>query len=125
MVQDEEEIRQLQQTWLRAAEQGDVDLVASLMADDVVFLRAGQPPIHGRAEFMKLQKEIASMRMEAKSEVREISVYGGRAHCWSFLSVTMTTPEGKTMRRAGDVLTLFRKESDGRWVVYRDANLLA
>jgi len=35
----------------------------------------------------------------------------------------MTPPGGKPIRRAGDVLSVLRKEN-GAWVIYRDANLL-
>ena len=37
-----------------------------------------------------------------------------------------TTPlqGGVTTRREGNVLSVFRKEPDGRWVLFRDANLL-
>jgi ketosteroid isomerase-like protein len=39
--------------------------------------------------------------------------------------VTATPTEGgDAMRRAGPVLSVFRKEPDGRWVLFRDANLL-
>ena len=44
-MQDEEQaIRELVATWLRASKAGDTDKVLSLMADDVVFLVAGHPP---------------------------------------------------------------------------------
>ena len=40
--------------------------------------------------------------------------------------MTATPPEGgDAMRRAGPVLSVFRREPDGRWVLFRDANLLA
>jgi len=31
---------------------------------------------------------------------------------------------GSIMRRSGYTLTILRKEPDGRWVLYRDANTL-
>ena len=37
----------------------------------------------------------------------------------------MTPLQGGTpMRRSGYTLTLFRKEPDGRWVLFRDANMV-
>jgi hypothetical protein len=45
MQSDEQEIRQLVATWMEATKAGDADTVLSLMADDVVFLVAGQPPM--------------------------------------------------------------------------------
>jgi uncharacterized protein (TIGR02246 family) len=37
-------IRELIATWMRASMAGDVDTILSLMADDVVFMVAGQEP---------------------------------------------------------------------------------
>jgi ketosteroid isomerase-like protein len=41
------------------------------------------------------------------------------------LRVEVTPPGGPTVVRSGYTLTVLRKESDGRWVIARDANLLA
>jgi uncharacterized protein (TIGR02246 family) len=41
MSDDERQIRQLVATWMAATRAGDLDTVLSLMAEDVVFLRAG------------------------------------------------------------------------------------
>jgi hypothetical protein len=35
------------------------------------------------------------------------------------------TPAGETVARSGYTLTVLRKERYGRWVIARDANLLA
>ena len=40
------------------------------------------------------------------------------------LRVSMTAPYGKTMNHRGYVLTILRKNQNGQWVIYRDANLL-
>lgn len=50
MQNDEQEIRQLVSTWMAASKAGDVEKVLSLMADDVVFLVPGQPPMR-KADF--------------------------------------------------------------------------
>jgi ketosteroid isomerase-like protein len=39
--------------------------------------------------------------------------------------MTVTPPNGDAMRRTGYMLTILRKESDGRWRITRDADLLA
>ena len=51
MQSDESEIRQLVATWMTATKAGDIETVLSLMADDVVFLIAGQPPMIGKSAF--------------------------------------------------------------------------
>jgi uncharacterized protein (TIGR02246 family) len=55
MRSDEEAIRQLVATWMAATKAGDIDTVLSLMAGDVVFLVAGQPPMIGKARFAAAQ----------------------------------------------------------------------
>jgi ketosteroid isomerase-like protein len=37
----------------------------------------------------------------------------------------VTPPGGDPQHRAGDTLTILRKEADGRWRLARDANLLS
>jgi uncharacterized protein (TIGR02246 family) len=49
MHSDEQEIRQLVATWIAATKAGDIETVLSLMADDVVFLLPGQPPMMGKS----------------------------------------------------------------------------
>jgi ketosteroid isomerase-like protein len=40
------------------------------------------------------------------------------------LTITITPPDGKDIRRAGYVLSILRKNPDGKWVLVRDANVL-
>jgi uncharacterized protein (TIGR02246 family) len=123
---DKRIIREVIATWMRASADGDLERVLSLMAEDVVFLVAGQPPMRGREAFAAASRKMAGrVRFEGKSDIQEIHVAGDYAFCWSQLAVTATPAEGgDAMRRAGPVLSVFRKEPDGRWVLFRDANLL-
>jgi uncharacterized protein (TIGR02246 family) len=123
MSDDERAIRALIDTWMAASVAGDTAKVLSLMADDVVFLTAGQKPF-GKAEFAANASELQNVRIEGKSEIQEIEVAGSWAWCRNQLTVVMTPPDGKPARRSGPVLTIFRKNPDGRWMLARDANLL-
>jgi len=127
MRDDEQAIRDLSATWLRAAAAGDLSLMLSLMAEDVVFLMPGRPAIRGKDEFAALHKAAGNQfRIQAHSEFGELMVHGDWAHCWCRLSVTMTPVQGgAAVRRSGHTLTILRKQSDGAWVVARDANMLA
>jgi uncharacterized protein (TIGR02246 family) len=127
MADDKEQIRDLIDSWTRASAAGDTSKILSLMAEDAVFLRAEHPSMLGREAFAaQFQKAIEQVRIEATSNIQEIEVSGDMAYCWNELSVTMTPLKGGTpMRHAGPVLTIFRKKADGRWVLSRDANLLA
>ena len=121
MTEDENAIRKLVATWLESG--GDLSRVKSLMADDVVFLTPGGQ-IRGRAAYAEAQKGMAGMKVEARGAIKEVKVFGDWAYCWNELDVTVTPPGGAPVRRVGPVLSLLHRESSGRWVIYRDANLL-
>ena len=124
MSDDERQIRQVVATWMAATRAGDLETVLSLMADDVVFLRAGHPAMIGKAAFAAATAAPAgSPRFDGTSEIQEIQVLGDWAFMWSKLTVAVTPPTGSSMRLAGPVLSVLRREG-GRWVLARDANML-
>ena len=127
MNPDQQAIRQLIATWLRATADGDVEQVLSLMSPDVVFLVAGQAPMRGRDAFgASLRALLRTHRIESASEVEEVDVAGDIAYCRTHLSVTVHARDGGApVRRAGNTLSILRKGGDGRWLLTRDANLLA
>jgi len=127
MQDDEQEIRDLVSAWMAATRAGDVDTVLKLMAEDVVFLVPGQAPMR-KADFAAAAKAQAAGRapkFDGTSEIQEIKVLGDWAFMWTRLAVVATPPDGSPpMKRAGHTLTVLKKE-EGRWVLARDANLLA
>lgn len=127
MNQDEQDIRKLVETWLAATQAGDVPAVLSLMSDDAMFLSAGQPPMVGREAFARgLTKVLSENVIESTGEIAEVVVNGDLAYCRTKLSVIITSKHGQLpMLRSGDTLSILRKEADGRWVLTRDANMLA
>ena len=125
MSPDENAIRELIDTWLRASKAGDSEVVLSLMAEDVVFLQPGQPPMRGRSGFAAAQKAMSGVDIDASSEIQEIRILGDWAYCWNRLTVVVSPRNGgASIKRAGDVLSLLQKQS-GRWVIVRDANMLS
>ncbi len=126
MDTDEQAIRHLIDTWLRATREGDVDTVLDLMTPDVVFLVAGQPAMQGREAFEKvLRGMLSSHGIDSSSEIEEVCVAGDFAYCRTRLSVTVTSKHGATpMQRTGHTLSILRKSQDGKWQLARDANLL-
>lgn len=125
MHADEEAIRQLVATWLDASRAGDTDKVLSLMTDDVVFLTPGQPPMRGKAAFVASQSSGKGFDIDARGEVEEIRVLGDWAWMWTRLTVTMTPRGGgPPVERAGNTLSVLNKQA-GRWMIARDANMLA
>lgn len=127
MSTDEQAIRQLVERWIGATREGDVDAVLKLMAPDVLFLVAGQPPMQGREAFARsLNAVLADNVIDSVSQIDEIVVSGDLAYCRTRLSVTVTSKHGKLpLQRTGHTLSILRKGSDGLWQLTRDANMLA
>ncbi|OWW18076.1 SgcJ/EcaC family oxidoreductase [Noviherbaspirillum denitrificans] len=127
MSNDEQEIRQLVSTWMAATKAGDVEKVLSLMSDDVVFLVPGQPVMH-KSDFAATARARAGAnapQIDGSSEIQEIKVLGDWAFIWTKLTVKVTPPGStQSMTRAGHTLTILNKQN-GKWVLARDANLLA
>jgi uncharacterized protein (TIGR02246 family) len=127
MTADERAIRDVVALWHRATAAGDVDSVLGLMAEDGVFLVAGHPPIQGRDAFSAgLRKLLAGHRVESTAKVNEVEISGTLAYCWADLTVrVIPSGGGSPTVRAGSTLSIFRKPADDKWVLARDANLLA
>ncbi len=128
MQRDEQEICELVSTWMTATKAGDIDTVLSLMAEDVVFLLPGRPPMIGKAAFASAAKGRVGEegpRFDDTSEIQEIKVLGDWAFMWTKLSVVVIPPGGApSMTRAGHTLSILKK-IDGKWLLARDANMLA
>jgi len=121
-----QQIRDVISTWMSATAAGDLSQVLDLMTEDVVFLLPGQPPMRGRDAFAAaFRSALEHVRMKGTADIQEIRIAGDQAYCWNHLTLNITPLRGgPPKRRAGHVLSVFRKESDGRWRLCRDANLL-
>ncbi len=120
---DEQAIRDLISTWMAATKAGDQATVLSLMTDDVVFMVPGQQPF-GKEAFAAASRGMQGVEFAGTSEVIELQVIGDWAWIRTRLRVVITPPGGKQMARSGYTLSVLRKQSDGRWLLARDANLL-
>jgi len=117
---EETKIRDVIDRWHRATRAADLDAVLKLIADDAVFLTPGQPPMTKDAFAAAFKSWSLNASIDTRQDIKEIHVTSDHAHCWSHVTVTM---DGKT--RSGDVLTIFRQNAEGAWVLSRDANLLS
>jgi len=126
MSPDEQAIRTLVATWIAASAADDRERVLGLMAEDVVFLVAGQPPMRGRAAFAAAQQALEGFKIDATAEIQEVRVFGDWAYCWNKLQVAIAPPDGRApVKRAGHVLSILNKQAGGNWVIVRDANMLS
>ena len=122
----ERAIREVHSTWIDAVNAGDLVCLLSLMADDVVFLNPGQAPF-GRDGFSPgFSAAHQQARINCISELEDVVVVGEVAYTLSrdWLSVTPRAG-GDAMQLAGHRITVYRKETDGRWLLARDAHMLS
>ena len=120
-------IREIVETWHRATAAGDLTRILSLMAEDAVFLVPERPPMRGRQAFERAFATLVDTHtITSKAQVREIVTSGDLAYAWTDLNVTITPRGGsQPVERSGPTLSIFRRQPDGRWLLVRDANMLA
>jgi len=125
MTNDEQAIRDLVATWMKASASGDLPTLLELMSDDVVFLTPGREPF-GRKDFeARFQSMQGQVSLKGSSAVQEVHVNGDMAYCRTTLTITMTSSTtGESKERSGHTLSVLRKNSSGNSVIERDANLV-
>ena|ERR1043166_163103 len=124
MKPDEQAIRELVEAWMTASKSGDLATVLSLMADDVIFMVPGKEPF-GKEAFAASSKTMKDVSFEGRSDIQELEVLGEWAWMRNRLEVTVTLPNNaKPTVLSGYTLTIFHRNSNGSWVIARDANLL-
>ena len=123
MTDDERAIRELVETWMRASKAGDTATVLDLMSDDVLFMTPGREPF-GKEHFRDSSESMRDIDIDGQAETLEVEVLADTAWIRNRLEMVMTPEGGEPMRRSGYTLTILKKGGDGRWRLFRDANLL-
>ena len=118
---DEQQLRQMIDTWLEASKAHDVQTLLNLLADDVLFITPGKEPF-GKEAFAAGNEQLPDM--EPAIDIREIEVIGDWAWMRSFLQVSFMQPGKDPVRHSGHILTILWKRPDGQWVIKRDANFV-
>ena len=125
MRPDELAIRELHSIWIDAVNAGDLARLLTLMADDVVFLNPGEEGL-GRDGFSaKFSAAHQQLRICCVSELMDVVVVGEVAYTLSRDSLSVSPRGGEESWLAGDRMTIYRKQPDGRWLLARDANVLS
>ena len=126
MNPDERAIRSAVQGWMQASADGDLPRVLALMDDDVVFIAPGRPPMRGKEAFAAASEAMdGKIRATGTSDIQEVRVFGDWAYVWTQLAITMHPADGRPpTRRSGPGLSVWRKTPGGKWVIFRDANMI-
>ena len=112
---------------MAAVSAGEPTRAEPFLAEDVCYLLSGEPPMRGRAAFLQaVEALLAHCAIAAELEIRELQLMGDFAYCLNWLTLTLQPRNDEQPRkRSGYTLTLLRREPDGRWVIFRNANLIA
>ena len=121
---EEQAIRDLIDTWMRASRDGDTATVLSLMTDDVVFMVPGREPF-GKEAFAAASEGMKNVTIDGRARIVELQILGDSAYLRNHIDITTTPAGGSPTHRSGYTLTILRKQPDGRWLLARDANLVA
>src|SRR4051794_19375063 len=126
MAQDEREIRELHATWINAVNAVDLLRLLTLRTDDVVFLNPGQAPLGQDGFSSNFSAAHQQVRIRCSSELEEVVVIGEIAYTWSRDALSVTPRAGgEATQLAGHRITVYRKQTDGRWLLARDAHTLS
>ncbi len=123
MTGEEQAIHDLIAAWIAASKAGDTEAVLALIHEDALFHVPGVKPF-GKAAFAAASDQMKQMRFEGESDVLEVEICGDWAWCRTHLRLTMTAVDEKPVRRSGYTLSVLRKSPQGKWLLFRDANLL-
>jgi uncharacterized protein (TIGR02246 family) len=121
---DEQQIREWQAKWMEASRAGDVAALLDMLAPDALFLTVGNEPMTRDDFAARAGAARGKVKIEGRPEIRELTVLGDTAICWSYLAIAITPEGAPAMNRAGNILSIFRRGADGKWLLWRDANLL-
>ena len=121
-------IRALGDEMTAAFNSNDAAAVAAAYADDAVMMDPNQAAIEGKqaiqAAYEARSKENASesVTLAFAFTPREIQVAGDWAYDRGNYTVTVTPKSGKPMERSNKYLTIYKRQSDGSWKIYRDTS---
>lgn len=126
MTSDEQAIRAIHATWIAAVNAGDLAELQELMTPDAVFMNPGHASV-GPQEFPAgFKRAQHQFQVRCVSEPRDVTISGDLAVVCSRDALSLMPREGgAALEMAGDRLTVYRREADGRWRLARDAHTLA
>ena len=125
MTPGEKELREALAAWLRATDADDLPTLAGLVAPDAVFLAPGRAPVEGRAAWAA-SHEPRPGGVQFRCDIQQVVAYGDAGHAWGEVSLVIPAADGAPeVRVEGHTMWLFRKDAAGKWLMAREARMLA
>jgi uncharacterized protein (TIGR02246 family) len=124
VVSDEQAITDTIARWLTASKEGDLQTLADILDDHMLFTVSGRAPF-GKKEFLGGGTGKPYL-FDAKASVLEVVVNGDWALTRVQLEIEFAATENlKVVRMAGPTMTVWRRAPGDCWQIWRDANMVA
>ena len=105
-----------------AVKQGDTVAMVANYADDAVMMVDGTPAWRGRSEIAK--QVIAAFKPMKGADVKlttsQVDIGGDYAIETGTYETTVSAPGAKPQTENGKYVTVWKKQADGTWKIYRD-----
>ena len=111
------------ENYVRVINSNNIDSLASMMTEDVVFLAANAPPMVGKPAVRAWADDyLKAFRTKWDKPVQEFIVSGDYAfERYHYTSTDTPVGGGKNVVDTGWGLVVYHRDSDGTWRVARDA----
>jgi ketosteroid isomerase-like protein len=121
-VREARRVVEADESWLAAFNRGDVEALVAIYDPDVVVMPPDRADLHGRAAVAAWLAEV--FRESAARQVilhDEVGVEGRTAFLRGRFELELTTrASGEVTRLRGKHLVLWRRDTGGAWLAYRD-----
>ena len=112
---DVEAIKSLSDEIMKAYNEGDLEALTAIVAEDVVFMPPGKPALIGK-EAMRNWHDFDKISIDVNITVEEVQVLGDWAFMRNIWIGTVTQKEGgEKFELNNKSLILLRRQTDGTW----------
>ncbi len=112
----------LWRTYEKANKTRDINLYASLWAEDAIKMGPLSPALVGKERILqKANAALASTVGSISIVNEETSVFGSLAYTrGSYVQFSKVLPAGSMLKYTGKFLDVLERQADGRWLILRD-----
>jgi uncharacterized protein (TIGR02246 family) len=103
----------------------DAASMAALYADDAIMMDSNQAAVEGKQAIQavyeaRVKENAGKMTLTAVFTLLETQVAGDWAYDRGNYTLTVTPKSGKPTETSGKYLTIYKRQPDGSWKIYRD-----
>jgi ketosteroid isomerase-like protein len=116
-------VEEIFSTWRASNLNGDFDLWLSIWDENAVKMASNRPTLSGKSAIGNLKRKMSQARV-VKSwdvEIDEVQLAGDFGYArGTYIISSDSKADSTSLTLEGTFLTIFRKQADGSWKIYRD-----